>query len=139
MKSTVLSTAQLLVVYGAITLAVVESKLADRSRVVKARHDSGRSDRFHDNGRPIEGQSYRSVKIEENSMRVMDKEERAQRPRFQAQEKKTTSYKNGSYSTKSSLGAGFSSTRYGDFRGKSSPQNEGRCSYVCQRQSWKEQ
>ncbi len=73
------------------TMTGVDAKLADRSRVVKARHDSGRSDRFHDNGRPIEGQSYRSVKIEENSMRIKDKEEQSsqkQQPRFQAQEKK---------------------------------------------------
>lgn len=85
MKSTILSAAQLLVICSTVSLTGVESKLADRSRVVKARHDSGRSDRFHDNGRPIEGQSYRSVKIEENSMRIMDKEEK---PRFQAREKK---------------------------------------------------
>jgi hypothetical protein len=92
MKSTVLSAAQLLVIYTTVSLTGVESKLADRSRVVKARHDSGHSDRFHDNGRPIEGQSYRSQKIEENAMRIMDKEEKLphtnQQPRFQAQEKK---------------------------------------------------
>eukprot|EP00535_Pseudo-nitzschia_heimii_P001005 CAMPEP_0197188180 /NCGR_PEP_ID=MMETSP1423-20130617/17399_1 /TAXON_ID=476441 /ORGANISM="Pseudo-nitzschia heimii, Strain UNC1101" /LENGTH=1003 /DNA_ID=CAMNT_0042639959 /DNA_START=192 /DNA_END=3203 /DNA_ORIENTATION=- len=89
MKSIIFSTAQLLVIYSAIALTGVESKLADRSRVVKARHDSGISDRFQDNGRPIEGQSYRSVKIEENSMRIMDKkEQRAQKPSFLAQEKK---------------------------------------------------
>jgi hypothetical protein len=46
-------------------LMVAEAKLADRSRVVKARYDSGRTDRYHDNGRPIEGQSYRSTKFEE--------------------------------------------------------------------------
>eukprot|EP00533_Pseudo-nitzschia_delicatissima_P000212 CAMPEP_0116088004 /NCGR_PEP_ID=MMETSP0327-20121206/5649_1 /TAXON_ID=44447 /ORGANISM="Pseudo-nitzschia delicatissima, Strain B596" /LENGTH=999 /DNA_ID=CAMNT_0003579077 /DNA_START=186 /DNA_END=3185 /DNA_ORIENTATION=- len=90
MKSTsILSAAQLLVIYS--TISGVDAKLADRSRVVKARHDSGRSDRFHDNGRPIEGQSYRSVKIDENSMRIMDKDEQRtlkQQPRFQAQEKK---------------------------------------------------
>ena len=87
MKSTVLSAAQLMML---VSMTGVAAKLADRSRVVKARHDSGRSDRFHDNGRPIEGQSYRSMKIEENSMRIKDKEEQQtkQRPRFQAQEKK---------------------------------------------------
>ena len=89
MRTTTFSTAQLLIICGAITLPGVLSKLADRSRVVKARYDSGRSDRFHDNGRPIEGQSYRSVKIEEDSMRIMDKkEQRGERPRFQAKEKK---------------------------------------------------
>jgi hypothetical protein len=41
----------------------VESKLADRSRVVRSRHDSGTYDRYHDNGRPIEGQSYRSTRL----------------------------------------------------------------------------
>ena len=90
-KSTILSAAQLLVSYGVISLNGVDSKLADRSRVVKARHDSGRSDRFHDNGRPIEGQSYRSVKIEEDSMRIMEKKEvqpQNRKARFQAQEKK---------------------------------------------------
>ena len=97
MKSTIVSTAQLLAIYGVVSLPGVDSKLADRARVVKARHDSGRSDRFHDNGRPIEGQAYRSVKIEENAMRIMDKDEQRslqpnqnqnQNPRFQAQEKK---------------------------------------------------
>ena len=86
MKSTIVSAAQLLVI---VSMAGVDAKLADRSRVVKARHDSGRSDRFHDNGRPIEGQSYRSMKIEENTMRIKDKEEQQKhQPRFQAQEKK---------------------------------------------------
>ena len=88
-----LGAAQLLVIYSSVSLTGVDSKLADRSRIVKARHDSGRSDSFHDNGRPIEGQSYRSVKIEENSMRIMDKKEQQsaqlnQKPRFQAEEKK---------------------------------------------------
>jgi len=93
MKSTILSAAQLLAICSTVSLTCVYSKLADRSRVVKARHDSGRSDRFRDNGRPIEGQSYRSVKIEEDSMRIMEKKEQQspqsnQKPRFQAQEKK---------------------------------------------------
>ena len=97
MKCTILSAAQLLVLYSTVLLTDtgVDSKLADRSRVVKSRHDSGRSDRFHDNGRPIEGQSYRSVKIEEDSTRIMENKEKRQqqqqqnqKPRFQAQEKK---------------------------------------------------
>ena len=45
----------------------VESKLADRSRLVKARHDSGRYDRFHDNGRPIEGPGYRATRNDAES------------------------------------------------------------------------
>ena len=40
--------------------APVESKLADRSRVVKARQESGRIGQYLDNGRPLEGPSYRS-------------------------------------------------------------------------------
>jgi hypothetical protein len=47
-----------------VAMSHVESKLADRSRVVKARHDSGRIDRFHDNGRPIEGPSYRATRFD---------------------------------------------------------------------------
>ncbi len=87
MKSKVLSAAQLLVV--ASLTGVVDAKLADRSRVVEARHDSGKYDRFHDNGRPIEGQSYRSVKLQENSMRIMDKEEQKQQPAFQSSKKQS--------------------------------------------------
>lgn len=45
----------------------VESKLADRSRIVKARYDSGRYDRFHDNGRPIEGPGYRATRNDAES------------------------------------------------------------------------
>jgi hypothetical protein len=46
-------------------LIVADAKLADRSRLVKARQDAGRSDGYHDNGRPIEGQSYRSTRFQE--------------------------------------------------------------------------
>ncbi len=87
-----MSAAQLLVI---ASLTSVDAKLADRSRVVKARHDSGKYDRFHDNGRPIEGQSYRSVKLQENSMRIMDKQEqqqqqqKQQQPSFQQKTKRT--------------------------------------------------
>jgi hypothetical protein len=92
MKFTIYSAVQLLLIISTATVVVqvVESKLADRSRVVKARHDSGISDRFQDNGRPIEGQSYRSTKIQEDSTRIMEKKEQQQKqkPRFQAQEKK---------------------------------------------------
>ena len=86
MKTKVLSAAQLLVI---ASLTSVDAKLADRSRVVKARHDSGKYDRFHDNGRPIEGQSYRSVKLQENSMRIMDKEEQKQQPTLQKKKQRT--------------------------------------------------
>jgi hypothetical protein len=39
---------------------MTHAKLADRSRVVKDRQGSGK---FHDNGNPIEGQSYRSHRL----------------------------------------------------------------------------
>lgn len=41
-------------------VGIVDSKLADRSRIVKARLNAGHIDRYHDNGRPIEGQGYRA-------------------------------------------------------------------------------
>ena len=58
---------------------IVEGKLADRSRIVKARYESGRYDRYHDNGRPIEGPSYRATRFDAE----MDVEKR-----FQAELKK---------------------------------------------------
>jgi hypothetical protein len=39
------------------------AKVADRSRLVKHRQDSGKISSYHDNGKPIEGQSYRSNRI----------------------------------------------------------------------------
>ena len=67
MKFTSTTTAlQALAIVGSI-LTVVDSKLADRSRIVKARQESGKADRYHDNGRPIEGQSYRSTKMKDES------------------------------------------------------------------------
>ena len=42
------------------SLSVAHGRLADRSRVVKARQSAGKISRYHDNGRPIEGPSYRS-------------------------------------------------------------------------------
>jgi hypothetical protein len=60
-----------------------ESKLADRSRLVKARHESGKYDRFHDNGRPIEGPSYRSTRndaeLEVQKRFEADKKKKARR------------------------------------------------------------
>jgi hypothetical protein len=50
-----------------LTLAfqdTVTGKVADRSRLVKHRQDTGRISSYHDNGRPIEGQSYRSNRID---------------------------------------------------------------------------
>jgi len=43
-----------------LLVSVSHAKVADRSRIVKARLDAGHIDRYHDNGRPIEGQGYRS-------------------------------------------------------------------------------
>jgi len=40
----------------------VEASIADRSRIVKSRVATGRYDRHRDNGRPIEGQSYRHTR-----------------------------------------------------------------------------
>jgi hypothetical protein len=39
---------------------VVDAKLADRSRVVQKRLDNGEISRYSDNGKPIEGPSYRA-------------------------------------------------------------------------------
>jgi hypothetical protein len=60
-------------------LGGTESKLADRSRIVKARQDSGQVDRFHDNGRPIEGPSYRSTRYDaerDYELRLQGEEQR---------------------------------------------------------------
>mmetsp|Transcript_50725 Transcript_50725/g.56641 ORF Transcript_50725/g.56641 Transcript_50725/m.56641 type:complete len:1001 (+) Transcript_50725:284-3286(+) len=97
MKYTILSA-----ILPLIISTVVESKLADRSRVVKARHESGRSDRFQDNGRPIEGQSYRSIKIQEDSTRIMEYKQQ-QTPRFLAQEKKKQQRRTTTTTTKTKI------------------------------------
>jgi len=67
------------------SMAPVESKLADRSRVVKARQESGQIGRYLDNGRPLEGPAYRSrrrdaeretderIQAEKNKPAVMSK------------------------------------------------------------------
>jgi hypothetical protein len=44
--------------------AVAQAKLADRSRVVKRRLETGRISSYHDNGRPLEGPKYRSAHLE---------------------------------------------------------------------------
>jgi hypothetical protein len=41
------------------------AKLADRSRVVKRRLETGRISSYHDNGRPLEGPKYRSAHLED--------------------------------------------------------------------------
>lgn len=40
--------------------ALAQAKLADRSRIVQQRQAEGKITSYHDNGRPIEGQAYRS-------------------------------------------------------------------------------
>lgn len=70
-----------LIWFGSVS---VDGKLADRSRIVKARYESGRYDRYHDNGRPIEGPSYRATRFDAE----MDVEKR-----FQAEQKKKNARK----------------------------------------------
>lgn len=41
---------------------IVQAKLADRSRLVKHLQNTGKITGYHDNGHPIEGQSYRSAR-----------------------------------------------------------------------------
>lgn len=60
---------------------MINAKLADRSRIVKSRYESGKYDRYHDNGRPIEGASYRASRFE-SEMHVEEP--------FQAEQKKQT-------------------------------------------------
>jgi hypothetical protein len=55
---------------------VVMAKLADRSRVVKQRQKQGRIARYHDNGRSIEGPSYRSSKRAADSESLADAAQR---------------------------------------------------------------
>lgn len=56
---------------------LVDGKLADRSRVVQRRLETGRIDSYHDNGRPIEGPKYRSkIEVDENEPVVEKKSRR---------------------------------------------------------------
>eukprot|EP00522_Entomoneis_paludosa_P011803 CAMPEP_0172464374 /NCGR_PEP_ID=MMETSP1065-20121228/50267_1 /TAXON_ID=265537 /ORGANISM="Amphiprora paludosa, Strain CCMP125" /LENGTH=83 /DNA_ID=CAMNT_0013220583 /DNA_START=129 /DNA_END=377 /DNA_ORIENTATION=- len=57
----------------------VGAKLADRSRIVKQRQENGQISRYHDNGRPIEGQAYRSRRrdAEADTQRRLDADARA--------------------------------------------------------------
>jgi hypothetical protein len=41
---------------------LVSSKVADRSRLVQHRQDTGKVSHYQDNGRPIEGQAYRAAR-----------------------------------------------------------------------------
>mmetsp|Transcript_45470 Transcript_45470/g.110141 ORF Transcript_45470/g.110141 Transcript_45470/m.110141 type:complete len:948 (+) Transcript_45470:123-2966(+) len=49
-----------------LCVSAAQGKLADRSRVVKARHQAGVTDKYHDNDIPIEGQSYRVSRVTGN-------------------------------------------------------------------------
>ena len=53
-----------------------EAKLADRSRLVKHRQATGQISGYHDNGHPMEGQSYRSRAARTS---VQDQEQRLQK------------------------------------------------------------
>jgi hypothetical protein len=56
-----MSTRCLLVAVAGIALgSTVTAKVPDRSRIVQQRQKEGKIGRFHDNGRPIEGPSYRN-------------------------------------------------------------------------------
>jgi hypothetical protein len=100
---TVVITLQALTLLGNVAtnnnlVTVVDAKLADRSRIVKARQDSGRTDRYHDNGRPIEGQSYRSSKFKEDGTAIWQQQQQQQQQQdssssslhFQQQQKRKT-------------------------------------------------
>jgi hypothetical protein len=55
-----------------------EAKLADRSRIVKARQASRKTTRYHDNGRPIEGPGYRTqlaMDVDLQEERLIEEEE----------------------------------------------------------------
>lgn len=58
-------------IHAAIVLAMVlpltSGRVADRSRVVKHRQDTGKVAQYQDNGRPIEGQSYRSLRDKDSA------------------------------------------------------------------------
>lgn len=71
-----------------LSLGGVDGRLADRSRIIKARQESGKVARYHDNGRPIEGPSYRSRRADaENEVEQRLEEERT-RPLADAKKQK---------------------------------------------------
>mmetsp|Transcript_17061 Transcript_17061/g.46786 ORF Transcript_17061/g.46786 Transcript_17061/m.46786 type:complete len:968 (-) Transcript_17061:85-2988(-) len=59
--------------------ATVGARLADRSRIVKLRQANGQISKYHDNGRPIEGQAYRSRRRddEEETQKRLEADARA--------------------------------------------------------------
>ena len=65
-----------MVVRWLLLSVVVTAKLADRSRLVQHRQARGTSNGYHDNGRPIEGPSYRSTRRRES---LEDAEKRLQK------------------------------------------------------------
>jgi hypothetical protein len=93
LQSTIVA-CQSLTLLGCVLTHLADAKLADRSRIVKARLDSGQTDRYHDNGRPIEGQSYRSTKFKEEGTSILQQatstttSSSSSTSHFRAQEKK---------------------------------------------------
>jgi hypothetical protein len=71
-----------------LTAPSTRAKLADRARVVKQRQETGKIARFHDNGRPIEGPSYRARRhdAEANVQKRLNAEE-TKKQRTQAVQK----------------------------------------------------
>ena len=68
--------------------ATTEGRLADRARVVKARQEAGKVDRFQDNGRPLEGPSYRSRRedFEKEASSVIQERQRKEKQKQQKQQ-----------------------------------------------------
>eukprot|EP00586_Coscinodiscus_wailesii_P004768 CAMPEP_0172479642 /NCGR_PEP_ID=MMETSP1066-20121228/4386_1 /TAXON_ID=671091 /ORGANISM="Coscinodiscus wailesii, Strain CCMP2513" /LENGTH=152 /DNA_ID=CAMNT_0013240311 /DNA_START=195 /DNA_END=650 /DNA_ORIENTATION=- len=64
-------------------MTFTHGRIADRSRIVRHRMDKGVYNRYRDNGRPIEGQSYRTFKAddwkEEENRRIASKSDNNQR------------------------------------------------------------
>lgn len=70
-----------LCVLMALIAQPASGKVADRSRLVKHRQNSGRQEHFHDNGRPLEGQAYRLARgdREESSLQAF-REKKEKKP-----------------------------------------------------------
>lgn len=62
----------------------VTAKLADRSRLVKHRQKTGKISGYHDNGRPIEGQAYRSKRESAEDIEKRLQKDAAQQRKTQA-------------------------------------------------------
>ena len=56
------------------------AKLADRARLVKHRQATGKLSHFHDNGRPLEGQAYRSARGDDED-RILERYQADKRTR----------------------------------------------------------